>query len=107
VSNWLRLAVSRELASGRDAAFAILALLRCGDRIGPLLDTIAEARRLQLGDAVAEYEKFDGTRLKQLLTELIRRENAELSDAVLRALGVTSAQVPRAILRWAARGMGR
>jgi hypothetical protein len=90
---------------GRDVAFAVLALLRCRDRIAPVLDAVAEPRRNELAKAIAEHEALDSTRLKQLLAELIRREDAELSDGAMRALGIASSQVPRAILRWIARAV--
>jgi hypothetical protein len=97
---------AKELPAGRDRAFAALGLLRCRNRIGRVLNTIAEPRRTEIAAAIAELEGIDDAGLKQLITELIRREDAELGNAVMRALGLGPTQVPRTILRWIARGVG-
>jgi hypothetical protein len=91
----------------RDTVFAALALLRCRDRVAPLLDAAAEPRRSELAEAIDALEGLDDSRLKQLLADVIRREDAELKDEVMRLLGPGAAGVPRAVWRWAARGMAR
>jgi hypothetical protein len=107
MSSWLRPAVSKEVLTGRNTAFAALALLRCRGRIARMLETIAEPRRKQAAVAVAELDRIDDTDLKRLLVELIRREDAELRDAAMRALGSESTQAPRVVLRWLVRGAAR
>ena len=91
----------------KDTGFAALALLRCRDRIAPLLDAVAEPRRSELAEAIDTLEGFDDARVKQLLADIIRREDAELKDAAARVLGPGAAGVPRAIWRWAARGVAQ
>jgi HEAT repeat protein len=93
--------------NARDTAFAALALLRCRDRLAPILDTIAEPRRNEVVRAVAELGSFDDAHLKHFLAETVRNEDADLRDFAVRALGSESAEVPRAILKWAARGAVR
>jgi hypothetical protein len=84
-----------------------LALLRCRDRIAPLLDAVAEPRRAELTEAIDALEGFDDASLKLQLADVIRREDAALKDAAARLLGPAAASVPRAIWRWAARGVAR
>jgi hypothetical protein len=90
--------------NARDTAFAALALLRCRDRLSPILETIAEPRRNEVVRAVAELDSFDDAHLKRLLGETVRKEDADLRDFAARTLGCESAEVPRAILKWAVRG---
>ena len=94
-------------APARDTAFAALALLRCRARIGPILETVADPRRIEIARAVAELDGLDDAHLKQVLAEVVRREDAALRDAAERALGAGSAEAPRAILKWVARVVGR
>jgi hypothetical protein len=93
--------------AGRDTAFAALILLRCRDRIGPILDTIAGPRRIEAARAVAELDGLDDAHLKHALQDVVRREDAELQDVAARTLGLRSAEVPRAIRKWVAQAVGR
>jgi hypothetical protein len=88
-------------------ASAALALLRCRDRIGPLLQAISASRRLELARAVSELEGFDDAHLKRVLDEIVRGEAIALRDGVTLFLGAASEQAPRAIQKWAARAIGR
>ena len=90
-----------------EQAFAALALLRCRDRIAPVLDAIAEPRRLDVARAVAELHGFDDYHLKHLLTEVVRREERTLGEARALFLGAASQNAPRTIRKWAARMIGR
>jgi hypothetical protein len=89
---------------GRDTAFAVLALLRCRDRLEQVLDAVAEPRRSELARIIGESED-DETHLKHMLAEVIRREDTALRDAVAHALGATRAS--RVIQKWVARGSRR
>jgi hypothetical protein len=82
-------------------------MLRCRDRLESILDTIPEPRRGEVANAIAEVDSFDDARLKDMLAETVRREDAALRDAVARILGAGSADAPRAIWKWVARGAGR
>jgi hypothetical protein len=92
---------------GRDTAFAALALLRCRDRIGPLLNTVVEPRRSEVGAAVSKLEGLDDAQLKQVLAEMIRREDEALRDAVAQVLGTGSTRVSRTMRKWVARSVAR
>lgn len=88
-------------------ASAALALLRCRDRIGPVLEALASPRRIEMARAVAELDGFDDAHLKHVLEEIVRREAIALNDAVALLLGAASEQAPRALQKWAARTVGR
>ena len=86
-----------------DTAFAALALLRRRARLAAILETIAEPRRNEVARAITELGGFDDANLKKLLAEVVRSEDTELRDAASQILGADSAEVPRAVLKWAAR----
>ena len=92
---------------GPEHAFAALALLRCRDRMGPVLDAIAEPRRLDVARAVAELDGLDDYHLKHVLAEVVRREERTLREATALFLGAASQNAPRTIRKWAARMIGR
>jgi hypothetical protein len=91
--------------SGRDGAFAALALLRCRDRLDQVLDSIAEPRRSELVRAVEEFDGWNETRMKHALAELLRHQDSALKDAAFRALGAGGVGASRAIRRWITRGI--
>ena len=93
--------------SSRDTAFAALVLLRCRSRIESILGALAEHRRIELAPVLSEFDGFDEARLKQILAEAVRREDAALSDAAARDLGAGMAKASRAIRKLAARGKWR
>ena len=97
----------KELASGRDMAFAALAMLRCRERIGAIVNTIPELRRSEVAGVIAELDGFDEGRLKDVLAETMRREDTALRDRAARIQGTGSADAPRAIWKWVARGVGK
>jgi hypothetical protein len=99
--------VDSEAPPPRDIAFAALGMLRCRDRLQQVLDTIPEPRRSEVASAIGQLDGVDTGRLKDMLAETVRREDAALRDAVTRTLGAGSAEAPRAIWRWVARGAGR
>jgi len=86
-----------------DTAFAALALLRRRARLAAILETIAEPRRNEVARAITELGGFDDANLKKLLAEVVRSQDTELRDAASQILGADSAEVPRAVLKWAAR----
>ena len=99
--------MASEMRPGRDMAFAALGMLRCGGRLGRMLDAIAEPRRSEIAEAVAALDGFDEGRLRDVLAETVRREDAALQDAAARILGAGSAEAPRAVWKWVVRGAGR
>jgi hypothetical protein len=88
-------------------ASAALALLRCRDRIGLVLEAVAAPRRLELARAIAELDGFDDARLKHVLEEIVRREAIALSDGVAVFLGAALEQAPRGLQKWVAREIER
>jgi hypothetical protein len=88
---------------GRDVAFVALALLRRGEHVGQLLETLPEPRRKDLSRIATEFEAFADARLKQLLAEAVRRDDAALAAQAEQALAGAGAQVSRAIRKLAAR----
>jgi hypothetical protein len=91
-----------ETAAERNTAFAALALLRCRDRVSRLIDAVAEPRRSELAQAVAEHEHFDDARLKQILAQVIRREHADIREATAQVLGAAMIRAPRVVRKWIA-----
>ena len=92
-------------ASGRDKAFAALALLRCRDRLHQVLDSIPEPRRSELVRAVEEFDGWNETRMKHELAEVLRHQDSALKDTACRTLGAGGVGASRAIRRWIARGI--
>jgi hypothetical protein len=87
--------------------FAALALLRCRDRLKTLLDAVAEPRRASLAAALGEFDGLDDARLKQILADIVQREDQVLVDVVARSLGRDIAKAPRVVRIWVARGAKR
>ena len=99
--------MSREPLPGRDMAFAALGMLRCRERLDAIVNTIPEPRRTEVAGVIAELDGFDDRRLRDVLAETIRGEDAALRDAAARILGAGSSAAPRAIWKWVARGVGK
>jgi len=99
--------VSESPAPARDTAFAAVALLRCRNRLAPVLDAVAEPRRSELARAIAELEPLDDARLKQALTEKVRRLDEALRIDIGQTLGCAMARAPRVVREWIAQRMDR
>jgi hypothetical protein len=99
--------VPEPVASGREMAFAALALLRCRDRMAAVLAAVAEPRRSELAAALAELERSDEAHLKLTLANIIRREDEALLQNVARSLGDQMPKAPRVVRQWLARGARR
>jgi hypothetical protein len=82
-----------------------VALLRCRDRLALALDAVAEPRRSELARAIAELESFNDARLKQTLTEKIRRQNEALREVMGQTLNSAMAKAPRVVREWIAHRM--
>jgi hypothetical protein len=63
---------------------------------------VAAPRRDEVARAIAELEGLDDAHLKNILGEVVRREDSVLRDAAARSLGSCSGEAPRAIRKLAA-----
>ena len=89
--------MSEPPAAGRNTSFAAITLLRCRDRFARLLEAIAEPRRSELAQAIAQHEHLDEPHLKQVLAQVIRREHASTREKAAQVLGSAIVRAPRAV----------
>jgi hypothetical protein len=96
--------VSESPAAARNTSFTAIALLRCRERLAPLLEAVAEPRRSELARAIAQHEHLDEPNLKQILVQVIRREHARTRERAVQVLGNAIVRAPRVVRIWLAQG---